>query len=67
MTDVQVKFYIFQISKPLSLVMGGTRAHTLLIFGRTPKPSCLGAQQEDSCNQLPTQGFGPEGTMGRGC
>ena len=29
------------------LVLGGTRTHNLLIFRQTPKPSRLGAQQED--------------------
>ena len=49
MTDAQVSFYIFQIFKPPSLVLGGTRTHNLLIFGLTPKSSCLGAWEEDSC------------------
>ena len=28
---------------------GGIRTHNLLSCGQTPKPYCLGAQQEDSC------------------
>ena len=43
-------FIIISKSKTsLSLVMGGIRTHNLLIFGQTPKPSCQGSRQEDSC------------------
>ena len=33
---------------PLKLILGVIRTHNLLIFEEAPKPSCLGAQQEDS-------------------
>ena len=42
-------FNIFQTSKPPSLVLGGTQTHKYLICVQTPKPSCLGTRQEDSC------------------
>ena len=31
-----------------ALVLGGTQAHNLLIFGQTPEPFCLGVLQEAS-------------------
>ena len=34
---------------PLSFVLGLIRIHNHLISGQTPKPSCLGARQKDSC------------------
>ena len=41
--------YFFKSETLLSFVRVEIRTHNLLIFGQTPKPSCLGAQQEDSC------------------
>ena len=41
--------YIVQISMPPSFVLSGIRTHNLLIFGQTPRSSCLGGRQEDSC------------------
>ena len=42
--------YFFQIWDYTSeFDPGGIRSHNLLTFGQTPKPSCLGVQQEDSC------------------
>ena len=41
-------FIYFQIWDTLSLVLGWIQTRNLLIFGQTPKPSCLGVPQEDS-------------------
>ena len=40
--------YFVKSETPLSLVLGGIRTHNILIFGLITKPSCQGAQQEDS-------------------
>ena len=39
----------FQIRDNTKFGPGGIRTYNLLIFGQTPKPSCLGAWQEDIC------------------
>ena len=41
--------FFFKSETPLSLDLGGIQTDSLLIFGQTPKPSCIEVQSEDSC------------------
>ena len=43
-----IYIFVFKSETLLGLVLGGIQTYNLQIFGETPKPSCLGAWQEDS-------------------
>ena len=47
--DFDFFFFFFQISKPLSFGPGWESNSQPPDLWQTPKPSCLGARQEDHC------------------
>ena len=49
MTDAQVNVRFVKSLSHRALVLGMTRKYNLVSSGITPKPSFLGAQNEDSC------------------